>query len=296
MVILYSQSELNCLSNVKNHKILYLISCFDYYYENQKKEMKIYISSAIVLTGLLLSNLSNAQTAGTLTFSYTPVEHTGTWGTKHVLAVWLQNSSDEFIRTKFRYWGNGTDDHLPNWKANSNENITDATTGATLTSYSTKSFTWDGTDLDGILLPDGDYKVTIEECWSHGSSNVTKSFIFTKNASEYHLSPDDDADFTAVVIDWVPSTTGTGSIDNSQTFSVFPNPTSKKIYIDFVSNTLACNITIVNTLGQEVFSEKENTVYSGVKMIDLSTMKNGIYFVNVEVNSKIQTTRIILLK
>jgi len=258
--------------------------------------MKIYISSAIVLTGLLLSNLSNAQTAGTLTFSYTPVEHTGTWGTKHVLAVWLQNSSDEFIRTKFRYWGNGTDDHLPNWKANSNENITDATTGATLTSYSTKSFTWDGTDLDGILLPDGDYKVTIEECWSHGSSNVTKSFIFTKNASEYHLSPDDDADFTAVVIDWVPSTTGTGSIDNSQTFSVFPNPTSKKIYIDFVSNTLACNITIVNTLGQEVFSEKENTVYSGVKMIDLSTMKNGIYFVNVEVNSKIQTTRIILLK
>jgi hypothetical protein len=258
--------------------------------------MKNYLSSFAILAGLLLSGISNAQTTGTLTFSYTPVEHTGTWGTKHVLAVWIQYDSDDFIRTKFRYWGNGTDDHLPNWKANSNENITDATTGATLTSYSTRSFTWDGTDLDGILLPDGDYKVTIEECWSHGSSNVTKSFTFSKNETESHLTPEDDADFTAVALDWVPSVTGIEPADNSNIFSVFPNPTSKKIYIDFLSNTFACNISIVNTLGQEVYGEKENTAYSGVKMIDLSTLKNGIYFVNVEVNSKIQTTRIVLLK
>ena len=258
--------------------------------------MKNYLSSFAILAGLLLSGISNAQTTGTLTFSYPPVEHTGTWGTKHVLAVWIQNSSDDFIRTKFRYWGNGTDDHLPNWKASSNENITDATTGATLSSYSTRSFTWDGTDLSGTLLPDGDYKVTIEECWSHGSSNVTKSFTFTKNGKESHLTPEDDADFTAVALDWVPSVTGIEPADNSNIFSVFPNPTSKKIYIDFLSNTFACNISIVNTLGQEVYGEKENTAYSGVKMIDLSTLKNGIYFVNVEVNSEIQTTRIVLLK
>ena len=259
--------------------------------------MKIYLSSFAVLMGLLLSGVSNAQTAGTLSFTYTPVAHSGTWGEKHVLAVWIQDSSDDFIRTKFRYWGNGTNDHLPIWKANSNENITDATTGATLSSYSTRSLTWDGTDLSGTLLPDGDYKVTIEECWSHGDTNkVVKSFTFTKNESESHLTPDDDDDFTAVALDWVPLISGIEPVDHAKPFSVFPNPTSKRIFIDFGSNTSAGNITILNTLGQEVFSEKENIAYSGIKTIDLGSLKNGIYYLSVEVNSNIQTTRIVLVK
>jgi len=185
---------------------------------------------------------------------------------------------------------------LPNWKANSNENITDAITGATLTSYSTRTLTWDGTDLSGNLLTDGDYKITIEECWSHGPSNVTKSFTFTKNDTESHLSPEDDGDFTNVTLDWIPSTTGITSIDNTGAFSVFPNPSNNKIYIDFPSNAPACHIYIVNTLGQEVYNEKEYKHQTGVKVIDLSTLQNGIYFVNVEMNSKIYTTPIVLYR
>ena len=94
--------------------------------------MNKYVLLLVVLLGLLLPNFSFAQTAGTLSFTFTPVAHSGNWGSKHVLAVWIQNSSDNFIRTKFRYWGNGTNDHLPNWKTNSNQNVTDAITGATL--------------------------------------------------------------------------------------------------------------------------------------------------------------------
>jgi hypothetical protein len=258
--------------------------------------MRNFLFATVVLLGLLLPNLSFAQTAGTLSFSYTPVAHTGNWGSKHVLAVWIQDSSNNFIRTKFRYWGNGTNDHLPNWKTNSNQNVTDATTGATLTSYSTKSLTWDGTDLNGTLLPDGDYKVTIEECWSHGSSKVTKSFTFTKNASESHLTPGDDADFTNVSINWVPSTTGIESIEDSDAFSIFPNPVHDKINIDFHANSQACNINIVNILGQEIYSEKKNETYAGVISIDLSTFNNGIYFVKVEWKSRIQTKTVVLLK
>lgn len=258
--------------------------------------MKILRIAIMVLSGMLFANLTNAQTPGTLSFSFTQVAHTGSWGSKHVLAVWIQDNSDNFIRTKFRYWGNGTDDHLPNWKTNSNENITDATTGPTLTSYSTRSFTWDGSGLSGELLPDGDYKITIEECWSHGPNNVTTSFTFTKNGTESHLTPEDGADFTNVTIDWVPSTTSSGSVDHTRTFSVFPNPANNKIYIDFSSISPTYHIYIVNTLGQEVYSEKAYKHHSGVKIIDLSTLKNGIYFVNVEVNSKIHTTPIIVFK
>ncbi len=258
--------------------------------------MRKYPLSLVVFLGLLLPNISYAQTAGTLSFSYTPVAHTGNWGSKHVLAVWIQDSSDSFIRTKFRYWGNGTNDHLPNWKANSNQNVTDAITGATLTSYSTKSFTWDGTDLSGALVPDGDYKVTVEECWSHGSSKVTKSFTFTKNGSESHLAPADDENFTDVALGWVPSTTGIESIEDSDAFSVFPNPAHDKIYIDFHANAQSCSIYIVNTLGQEVYREKENKPHAGIKSIDISNFKNGIYFVKVEMNSRMQTKIIVLSK
>ena len=259
--------------------------------------MKKHILPLVVLSGLLLPNLSFAQTAGTLSFTVTPVAHSGIWDSEHVLAIWIQNSSDNFIRTEFRYWGNGTDDHLPNWETNSNGNIVDATTGATLSSYTEKTFTWDGTDLNGTLVPDGDYKVTIEECWSHGPSNVTKSFTFTKNASESHLTPEDDADFTNVALDWVPTlSTGIKTINNSNEFSVFPNPTHGKINIDFNENSQACNIYIVNILGQEVYSEKNNETYSGIKSVDLTTFDNGIYFVKVEKNSEIQSTIILLIK
>lgn len=258
--------------------------------------MRKYLTFLAFLTGVFITGPSSAQTAGTLTFSFTPVAHSGNWGEKHVLAVWIQDNSDNFVRTEFRYWGRGTDDHLPNWKANSNENVVDAVTGATLSSYSTRSFTWDGTDLSGNLMPDGDYKITIEECWSHGPGNVTKSFTFAKNNTESHLAPEDDADFTSVTIDWIPLTTGSGSIENTGAFAVFPNPAHQTIYIDFFASTPACNIYIVNTLGQEVYSEKEHKSYSGVKIIDVSTLKNGIYFVNVEINSEIHTTPIVLYK
>jgi hypothetical protein len=259
-------------------------------------EMKNYLSISAVLIGLLLSGVSIAQTPGTLTFTYTPVAHSGNWGEKHVLAVWIQDNTDSFIRTKFRYWGSGTDDHLPNWEANSNGNITDAVTGATLTSYSTKSFTWDGTDLDGILLPDGDYKITIEECWSHGPSNVTKSFTFTKNETGSQLTPEDDADFTDVIIDWMPVATGIPSVEHKETFTVFPNPAQNKVYINFFDNAAACDIYIVNTLGQEVYSEREDKTYTGIKIIDLSTLENGTYFINIEMNSEIHTIPLVLFK
>lgn len=258
--------------------------------------MKKRLISIVVLLGLLLPNFLIGQTEGTLSFTFTPVAHTGSWGSKHVLAVWVQDISDGFIRTEHRYWGNGTKDELPNWKSNSNQNVVDAVTGPTLTSYTTKSFEWDGTDLSGILLPDGDYKITIEECWSHGSSKVTKSFIFTKSDVEQHLTPENDANFTDVIIDWVPSTIGIDEKQNSNMFAVFPNPTDGKITIDFKDKAQNCNIYILNNVGQEIYSEKENKIYSGVKTIDLSEFKNGIYFVNIEINSKVQTQKIVLFR
>lgn len=258
--------------------------------------MKKYLHFVLigVISFLIIPNMANSQTNGTLTFSYTPVAHSGSWGSKHVLAVWIQDGSGGFVKTKFRYWGNGTDDHLPTWKTNSNSNVVDATTGATLSSYVSRSFTWDGKDLNGNLMADGDYKVSIEECWSHGSSKVVKSFTFTKNGTESHVNPPDDSDFTNVSIDWIPAASGVENINEDGLLSVYPNPVNDMVNIDFKTNTKENRIIISNTLGQEIYNEIG--IISGIKTINLNNLKNGIYFVSIELDNKKQTQKIILYR
>lgn len=171
-----------------------------------------------------------AQTAGTLTFKFTPVSHTGYAGTKNVLAVWIQSGTGSFIKTKLRYAGSITKDHLPIWAVNSGGtsanclsaacNKTDATTGATLSSFTTKTITWDGKNVNGTangtIVADGTYKVTIEECWNHGAAGkTTRSFTFTKGPNEDHQTPANDANFTDITLDWVPTAMATGTVSGS---------------------------------------------------------------------------------
>lgn len=164
----------------------------------------------------LFTQTFNAQTSGTLTFNCTTIAHTGFSGTKNVLAIWIQTNSGAFVKTYYRYAGGGTSDHLPTWAVNSGGtaanclsascNIVGATTGATLNGAVTKSITWDGTDLSGNQMPDGVYKVTIQETWNHGTSGtVTRSFSFTKGPNSDIQTPATDANFSNLSLQWIPA-------------------------------------------------------------------------------------------
>ena len=103
---------------------------------------------------LLACTFIQAQTQGTLSFSFTQTAHTSYTGNKNVLAVWIQSSTGTFIKTRLRYAGGGTADHLPTWAVNSGGtannalgtscNVVSAATGATLTNFSAKNVSWDG--------------------------------------------------------------------------------------------------------------------------------------------------------
>src|SRR5689334_11457313 len=88
-----------------------------------------------------------AQTAGTLTFSTDTYAPSDTWGNKHVLAAWLVNTANPavFIKTNVKY--GYEDDHLTSWIQQTNSNLVDAVTGATLTTYGKITVTWNGTDV-----------------------------------------------------------------------------------------------------------------------------------------------------
>ena len=234
-----------------------------------------------------------AQTQGTLSFSVTPVAQSGGYGNKHVLAIWIQNSTGTFVKTKMRYWGNGTDDHLPTWKSNSNSNVVDASTGATLTSYATRTITWDGKNASGVDVADGQYKIMIEECWGDGSTkNITKSYTFTKGPSVDSQTPANDSKFTNATLTWTPLVNAVEDVA-AEEINVFPNPSNGKINVNFKQAT---EIRIVNITGKIIYQENINNNVTKSKSIDMSNFANGIYFVNIINGEKSTVKKIVLNK
>lgn len=259
---------------------------------------------------ILISLKLTSQTVGILTVTFTPIAHSPCYqGTRNVLAAWIQTSSGGFVKTKLRYAGNSTSDHLPDWAVNSGGtafncmsaacNITDATSGATLNGFTIKSFTWDGKNVsgasNGTTVADGTYKVTIQETWNHGTSATTiRSYTFTKGPNEDHQTPADDADFKNIKIDWIPG--GTASIDGidaSFDVKVYPNPSTGIFNVDFnQSGTLK----VLDATGKLVHEELLETNTASTKLIDLSAFENGMYTIQVSNNNQVSNFKVALLK
>ena len=66
-------------------------------------------------------------------------------------------------------------------------------------------------------------------------------------------------------------------IENAENMQLYPNPTLGVIFLEFSENTPK-NIRITNQLGQILLQYE---VYKNGDKIDLSTLANGIYFINV---------------
>lgn len=87
------------------------------------------------------------------------------------------------------------------------------------------------------------------------------------------------------------STVGIAEIQNKPTFNVFPNPTTSTITIQSNSDFQNAEIRIINALGktemQKLISNTNTTV------LDVSTLSNGIYFVEIQSNNNFYTQKII---
>jgi hypothetical protein len=242
-------------------------------------------SSIMVALIAILSGFNNtqAQTSGTLTFTISPVSHSGSYGAKHVVAVWIENASGTFIKTKLKYSSSKNYDHLGTWTSKSSQNTVDATSGATLTSYNPLSFSWDGTNVSNTNVADGEYKIWIELAWDKSltSGKTVTSYSFTKGTNVSHLTPANTSLFTDVTIDWVPLSTGIKSTNLSKEIRVFPNPTTGLVYIEMKSIEAECNVQVVNIAGAILFEDHVSKGASANKSIDLSNYSDGVYLVNI---------------
>jgi len=262
------------------------------------KSMRI----SLFLLMALVSLFANGQTAGTLTFSFTQTAHTSYTGTKNVMAVWIQSSSGAFVKTRARNAGIVTSDHLPTWATNSGGpsgncmaascNVAGAITGATLTNFAARNFTWDGTDANGNLVADGNYKITIQSTWNHGAaSTVTTSYDFYKSSVADIQTPASDANFTNISLQWNPNPGASIQDDALISFTLTPNPTvSGKISITGILPL--DEISVYDLKGRMVVPSKQ--MQGNVYELDLTNQIKGTYIVKVSRGAFSKEERVVL--
>jgi len=133
------------------------------------------------------------QTDGTVTFRVTTQDPADVaYNPRNCMAIWVTTGTGEFVKTLKRR-ANSRIRYLYKWIADSNRDVTDAITGATINSHQTHNVTWDCRDTSGALVPDGTYRIRVEFTTRNGQGPYTSTshIQFTKGASPVTLNPAD---------------------------------------------------------------------------------------------------------
>lgn len=252
--------------------------------------------------------MANAQTTGTLTFTFTCPKHTtGNYTTdgRYVIAVWIESctpcgttaGTSTFVKTKLRRWGSGTNDHLPTWVSKSAQSVTDATTGATTTTFTSQTVTWNGTNTAGTVVADGSYRVCVQETWGHGTGNTqTRYFPFTKGTAVDSQTPTADTSMTGMTLVWQPTLANETFVAGPETV-VYPNPSTGVFNLEVANDQPIKKVQVVNVLGEVVYSKEITGVLeNNILPINLSEMSEGMYIVNVSNDNGTATHKVYLKK
>ena len=246
------------------------------------KKTGIFLILFLFATGVLMS-----QTPGTLSFSVTTTS-SGGYSPAHVMAIWIENSTTSFIKTKIRYSNTENLDHLQTWVNKSGQNVVDATTGATRTTHGTITFLWNGTNVTGTVVPDGDYSIWLEMAWASSltTGKTVNSFPFTKGTATFHSTPVNTVNFLSPIIDWTPASTGVEGVLENKEIIVYPNPSTGLINIDFKNSHQEGVIEVISMNGKVVYTDKISDVSAGKRTFDLSSLSDGVYFCRLRFSSE----------
>jgi|GEM_PF-1071945 len=145
--------------------------------------------------------LGRDNTPGAVTFTVKTLPAGGNYSPKHVLAIWVEKDG-EFVKTR-KAMANSRKQYLYTWKAASNYNVVDAITGSTLSSHQTHTIEWDCTNLDGNIVPDGNYTMLIEFTDKHAQGPLY-SIDFMKGTEAIALTPPNQQYFINMEFSYEP--------------------------------------------------------------------------------------------
>jgi hypothetical protein len=238
----------------------------------------------LFIIATLLCFALKGQTNGQLSVSVTTSNAGGQYTPRHIVAVWVEDNSGNFVKTLMAY-ANDQIQFLQAWQTTTSAsgetfNTTDAITGATRTQHTTRNCTWDGTDFNGNLTPDGTYRVCFELTDKNQAGNHSE-FNFNKSSNPESLSPSDAPSFNSISIDWSPNTS-IGIAEAANKLSIFPNPTDKNIQLNLENMTYGeTQITVYNIIGGIVINKTIELPTSKIVIMDISSLRNGTYLIRV---------------
>ena len=159
-------------------------------------------ASILFFTGYSFQVISQTPTEGEMTFTVRTVTVNGNFSPKHVLAIWVEDSNGFVLSRKLR--AVKRKQYLYTWNTQSGGNVVDAVTGETLLSHQTHTVTWDCKDVNGNLVPDGDYTVYVEFTEAHVQGPL-RGIAFTKGIEPVSLTPVEDANFKDLALSFEPA-------------------------------------------------------------------------------------------
>lgn len=219
----------------------------------------------------------NAQVAA---FDFRTVTDNGTFSPKHVLAVWIEKTNGEFVKTVYLR-ANNRKQYLYTWNNKSGGNKLDALTGATLSSHSSRSAHWNCRDLNGDIVANGTYKYVVEYTEKH-AQGPKHSIDFVISNSIETTNPTDQTYFKDMNITYDPNGVGIEEYTPEQNvISIFPNPSNGELSIQLSQDVLQNgNLEIVDISGKIIFQKKiANSQMSEVINLNFLKLSSGVYFV-----------------
>ena len=117
------------------------------------------------------------------------------------VAVWVEDADGNYVSTVAVWYEQSNKgmrylDDLRAWIAASNGEVTSTSTGATR-SPGTYSVVWDGTDIDGNLVAQGDYVLYVEAAREHGPYEITSAPITIGDAG-FSVTLDDNGELVGL--------------------------------------------------------------------------------------------------
>jgi len=224
----------------------------------------------------------DSKTEGELTFTVRTVSAGGNYSPKHILAIWIEDM-DGFVKTR-KAMANQRIQYLYTWKAASNFNVVDAITGSTLNSHQTHTVTWDCTDLDGNLVPDGDYTIWVEFTEAHAQGPLS-SHVFTKGENSQNLTPPDETYFKDIEIVYEPLISIVEE-NIEDIVNIYPNPGNGTYFINTELVDIS-SIKIYDYSGKLLKAISSNLSNgNNIIELDLTDQPNGLYFIEISTDNK----------
>ncbi|MFB6320657.1 DUF2271 domain-containing protein [Saccharicrinis sp. FJH54] len=140
-----------------------------------------------------------------MTFTFTTSNLSGRYAPRYVMAVWVEDSIGEFV-TSLAVYAQARKQYLVKWYGASRGITADAITGATVMGSQTYKLAWDLKDYNGKRVPEGTYKILMEETSNDAAGPETAVSVEVGNTS-YSASPKGSSHFKQLSVDFIVADT-----------------------------------------------------------------------------------------